>query len=601
MKQREKTEREDRERKQRQREIFLNFNSSMPGESFCSLFYSRFFSFFLACFLCISKMKRIIEIEKIRITEIIEDGNTSDENVVKRTIEGLDELINQVTCKVRGQVVEIPLNKQDDELSSAPLGLVVPTQPNTWCPFVRHLDQSPAITRLSLTAWNGLRMAYIKSGFIYCITSTDGETWNFNTPTATGLAAECLSITPFLSKLWMVFAAPGGGTIYVYNSVDGTTWPVAQSRVLNGTSANCLSVCTFSVTNILYIAYVDQSTSSIKILYSDATGSTWFVFSFTSGTAVKYVSIAQFNSSLFLAFVDTSGNLWISSSTNPINGTNWSSPIQLGANSSDPSVWNANTCNIVSFNSFLYLSWASGVNDNMYLASTGTTVQASNGSSWSNASQIQSWTGSYVALVPYTPPAMGFNLFLGYLEPSNGVYNGISCTGYNLVSYTSTQVSSTLRTTFQNQTIPLVYNQGNSNPAYLPLNYSILKKVWDQDQNLQKNLYVNDNFNCNDYANCMKALVSEYSYGLLTFYDYNGNENASNASDFLWTGKAGLCGRVQVRAQTGSGGHSFNCTIDPAGTVVCFEPEGGYPMTVNSNGTVTGQNGAVWVVVMVIF
>ncbi len=112
---------------------------------------------------------------------------------------------------------------------------------------------------------------------------------------------------------------------------------------------------------------------------------------------------------------------------------------------------------------------------------------------------------------------------------------------------------------------------------------------------------MNDNFNCNDYANCMKALGAEYSYGLLTFYDYNGNENASNASDFLWTGKAGLCGRVQVYSKKGPGGHSFNFTIDPARNVVCFEPQNGELMTVNADGTITGEKDTIWVVEMIIF
>lgn len=35
--------------------------------------------------------------------------------------------------------------------------------------------------------------------------------------------------------------------------------------------------------------------------------------------------------------------------------------------------------------------------------------------------------------------------------------------------------------------------------------------------------------------------------------------------------------------------------------VVCFEPEGGFQMTVNLDGTVTGQNGRNWMVGTVIF
>ena len=112
------------------------------------------------------------------------------------------------------------------------------------------------------------------------------------------------------------------------------------------------------------------------------------------------LSITEFKGSLFLAFVDTNNKLWISSSTNP-SGNVWTSPIQLGANRSKPSLWTAITCSIVSYNNFLYLSWAKGTSTFMYVASTGASVQASDGSSWSNASQIQSWTGSYVTTVPY--------------------------------------------------------------------------------------------------------------------------------------------------------------------------------------------------------
>ncbi len=89
------------------------------------------------------------------------------------------------------------------------------------------------------------------------------------------------------------------------------------------------------------------------------------------------------------------------------------------------------------------------------------------------------WSGSYLALVAYSPPKAGFNLFLSFLEPPNRVYSGISCTGYSLVSYDSEQVIDILNGAFREATskpIGYVRYRGNSPPAYLPLNYNILKK-----------------------------------------------------------------------------------------------------------------------------
>lgn len=530
--------------------------------------------------------------KKLRITEVIDEDCSSDQNNLTRIVlDVTKQHVDEVTRKT----------KEQESLSFFPLTQVVPSQPNTWNPYPNYLISAQTITDMGITVWkSSLWLAYVNSGFIYFINSVDGSSWNTSSPISTTFAAECVSVTPFLNNLWMVYAAPGGGQINVRFSVDGTNWPTSNSQALAGTSANnCVSACGYS--GSLYIAYIETSSSNIRMLYSSCDGLSWSIYtmSATGWTTAQYVSITEFNGSLFLAFVDSSGNLWISSSTNPISGSNWTTPIKLGTNSSNPSAWNATTCNLVSWNNFLYLTWTKS-NYVMYLASTGTSIQASNGTSWSNASPVQAWSGFYGALVPFAPVNQGYNLFFCFLQPPGGTA-GISCSAYNLVSYSACQVCNIVRSTFQNPSIPCMYNEGNSNPAYLALNFNILKNAWQQDNNLVTNKYVNDNFNCNDYSNCMKAVIAEYSYGLLTFYDYNGNVSSSNVSNFLWTGTEGLCGRVQVAAVSGSGGHSFNFTIDQNQNIVCFEPEGGLSMTVNANGTITGQNGLTWKVVMVVF
>ena len=113
--------------------------------------------------------------------------------------------------------------------------------------------------------------------------------------------------------------------------------------------------------------------------------------------------------------------------------------------------------------------------------------------------------------------------------------------------YTGGEIESIFNHTFPN--VPIKFYQLHH--QYGSLDYNLLHSIWS-DSKLADYKWKKEKFDDDDFAVCMKAEVSKYSY------------NQSRP-----TNKGSLCGIILEATRT------FNFTIDPFGDLILFDPQTG--------------------------
>ena len=117
--------------------------------------------------------------------------------------------------------------------------------------------------------------------------------------------------------------------------------------------------------------------------------------------------------------------------------------------------------------------------------------------------------------------------------------------------YTGPEIERIFTRTFP--CVPIKFYQ--SDHHYGSLDYNLLHGIWN-DSTLANYQWKEEKFDYDDFAVCMKAEVSKYSY------------NQSQP-----TNKGSLCGIIWGRNDKGT--HAFNFTIDPFENLILFEPRTG--------------------------
>ena len=123
--------------------------------------------------------------------------------------------------------------------------------------------------------------------------------------------------------------------------------------------------------------------------------------------------------------------------------------------------------------------------------------------------------------------------------------------------YTRTEVSRIIQDVYPGVAI----NFYQSDENYGSLDYDLLRGIWN-DSGLRDYRWTAEKFDCDDFAVCMKAAVSKYSY------------NQSRPAD-----KGSLCGIMWGRNREGA--HAYNFTIDPFGNLILLEPQNGQQIAHN--------------------
>ena len=123
--------------------------------------------------------------------------------------------------------------------------------------------------------------------------------------------------------------------------------------------------------------------------------------------------------------------------------------------------------------------------------------------------------------------------------------------------YTGPEIERIFNRTFP--CVPIKFYQ--SDYHYGSLDYNLLHGIWN-DSMLANYQWTAEKFDCDDFAVCMKAEVSKYSY------------NQSRPTD-----KGSLCGIIWGRNDRGA--HAFNFTIDPFGNLILLEPQNGMQIAHN--------------------
>ena len=118
-----------------------------------------------------------------------------------------------------------------------------------------------------------------------------------------------------------------------------------------------------------------------------------------------------------------------------------------------------------------------------------------------------------------------------------------------------------------NRVFPGIYiSFYHSDYLYASLDFDTLHGIWD-DSGLRNYRYIPSKFDCDDFAVCLKAQASKYSY------------NQSLPDD-----KGSLCGIIWGKRTDDNGKiivHAFNFTIDPFEKVILFEPQNGQLIAYN--------------------
>ena len=123
--------------------------------------------------------------------------------------------------------------------------------------------------------------------------------------------------------------------------------------------------------------------------------------------------------------------------------------------------------------------------------------------------------------------------------------------------YTRTEVSRIIRDVYPDVAI----NCYQSDENYGSLDYDLLRGIWN-DSGLRNYRRTPEKFDYDDFAVCMKAAVSKYSY------------NQSQPAD-----KGSLCGIMWGRNREGA--HAYNFTIDPFGNLILLDPQNGQQIAHN--------------------
>ena len=118
--------------------------------------------------------------------------------------------------------------------------------------------------------------------------------------------------------------------------------------------------------------------------------------------------------------------------------------------------------------------------------------------------------------------------------------------------YTSAEVERIINEVYPSATINFYQSDARHGSLY----YGLLNDIWKSSE-LDKYQRKGEKFDCDDFAVCMKAEVSKYSY----------NETFPDNRDCL-------CGIMWGKNSAGEH-HAYNFTIDPFGELILLEPQNG--------------------------
>ena len=124
--------------------------------------------------------------------------------------------------------------------------------------------------------------------------------------------------------------------------------------------------------------------------------------------------------------------------------------------------------------------------------------------------------------------------------------------------YTQGEVERIIRDVYPGVAINFYQSDG----SYGSLDYDLLHGIWN-NSGLANYQWKAEKFDCDDFAICMKAEASKYSY----------NQTLPN-------NKGSLCGIMWGQNAAGTH-HAYNFTIDPFGKLILLEPQNGQQMAHN--------------------
>ena len=122
--------------------------------------------------------------------------------------------------------------------------------------------------------------------------------------------------------------------------------------------------------------------------------------------------------------------------------------------------------------------------------------------------------------------------------------------------YTAEEVKDIINSVY-GENCDVTINYYLEDAKYRSLDYDDLHDIWKDSKLGDDYKWTNHKFDSNDFAVCMKAEVSKYSY-----------------KQKLPDDKGSLCGIMWARDAKGAS-HGFNFTIDPFGNLIHFEPQSG--------------------------